>query len=90
MKNFKSFILFTVIGILAGFLISCGNKDEKDIIALKKASREKAAKSITEFSNEYFMDGDIEKTIKNIGLIAKEGMEKTDASILDIMCRKQI
>ena len=61
MKNFKSFILFTVIGILAGFLISCGNKDEKDIIALKKASREKAAKSITEFSNEYFMDGDIEK-----------------------------
>lgn len=64
MKNFKSFILFTVIGILAGFLISCGNKDEKDIIALKKASREKAAKSITEFSNEYFMDGDIEKTVR--------------------------
>ncbi len=40
--------------------------------------------------NDGIVDGDIEKTIKNIGLIAKEGMEKTDASILDIMCRKQI
>ena len=53
MKNFKSFILFTLIGIFAGFLVSCGNRNEKDIIALKKLSTERAEKSIKKFEDEY-------------------------------------
>ncbi|UTY29194.1 hypothetical protein [Treponema putidum] len=61
MKNFKSFILFTLIGIFAGFLVSCGNRNEKDIIALKKLSTERAEKSIKKFEDEYFMTEAIEK-----------------------------
>ena len=61
MKNFKSFILFTIVGIFAGFLVSCGNRYEKDIIALKKLSMEKAEKSIKKFSDEYFMSSELKK-----------------------------
>ncbi|UTC67553.1 MULTISPECIES: hypothetical protein [unclassified Treponema] len=62
MKNLKSFILFTLLGTVAPVLImSCVNRDEKDIIALKKLSTERAEKSIKQFEDEYFMTGDIEK-----------------------------
>ena len=58
MKNFKSFILFTIVGIFAGLLVACGNRHEKDIIALKKLSMERAEKSIKKFSDEYFMSSE--------------------------------
>ena len=61
MKNFKSFILFTIVGIFAGLLVACGNRHEKDIIALKKLSMERAEKSIKKFSDEYFMSSELEK-----------------------------
>ncbi|UTC61919.1 hypothetical protein E4O05_10375 [Treponema sp. OMZ 787] len=62
MKNFKSFILFTLSGILAGLLIiSCGSKDERALIALKKESRVRAEKSIKKFADEYFMSSELEK-----------------------------
>ncbi|UTC75656.1 hypothetical protein E4O03_02695 [Treponema sp. OMZ 792] len=62
MKNFKSFILFTLIGVLSlSLIISCGKKDERDIIALKKESRARAEKSIKKFADEYFMSSELEK-----------------------------
>lgn len=35
------------------------------------------------------IEDDIEKTIRNVGLIGTAGMEQTDKTILGIMCRKQ-
>ena len=34
------------------------------------------------------IEDDIEKTIRNVGLIGTAGMEETDKTILNIMCRK--
>lgn len=38
--------------------------------------------------NDGIIEDDIEKTIRNVGLIGTAGMEQTDRTILDIMCRK--
>lgn len=38
--------------------------------------------------NDGIIEEDIEKTIRNIGLIGTAGMEQTDKTILNIMCRK--
>ena len=35
------------------------------------------------------IEEDIEKTIRNVGIIGTTGMEQTDKTILNIMCRKQ-
>lgn len=39
--------------------------------------------------NDGIIDDDVEKTIRNIGLIGTAGMEQTDKTILNIMCRKK-
>lgn len=39
-------------------------------------------------NNDGIIDDDIEKTIRNVGLIGTAGMEQTDKTILDIMTRK--
>lgn len=39
-------------------------------------------------SNDGIIEDDIEKTIRNIGLISSEGMEQTDKVIIDIMRKK--
>lgn len=39
--------------------------------------------------NDGIIEDDIEKTIHNIGLIGTAGMEQTDKTILNIMCRKK-
>lgn len=39
-------------------------------------------------NNDGIVENDIEKTIRNIGLIGTTGMEQTDKTILDIMCNK--
>lgn len=38
--------------------------------------------------NDGIVEEDIEKTIRNIGVIASVGMEQTDKTILSVMCRK--
>lgn len=38
--------------------------------------------------NDGIVEEDIEKTIRNVGLIGTKGMEQTDKTILNIMCRK--
>lgn len=39
-------------------------------------------------NNDGIIEEDIEKTIRNVGLIGTAGMEQTDKTILNIMCRK--
>ena len=39
--------------------------------------------------NDGIIEEDIEKTIRNVGIIGTTGMEQTDKTILNIMCRKQ-
>lgn len=39
--------------------------------------------------NDGIIEDDIEKTIRNIGLIGTAGMEQTDKTILNIMCKKK-
>lgn len=39
--------------------------------------------------NDGIIEEDIEKTIRNIGLIGTAGMEQTDKTILNIMCQKK-
>lgn len=39
--------------------------------------------------NDGIIEDDIEKTIKNVGVIGTAGMEQTDKTILDIMTKKQ-
>ena len=39
--------------------------------------------------NDGIIEEDIEKTIRNVGIIGTAGMEQTDKTILNIMCRKQ-
>lgn len=39
--------------------------------------------------NDGIIDDDVEKTIHNIGIIGTAGMEQTDKTILNIMCRKK-
>lgn len=39
--------------------------------------------------NDGIIDDDVEETIRNIGLIGTAGMEQTDKTILNIMCRKK-
>ncbi len=39
--------------------------------------------------NDGIIEDDIEKTIRNVGLIGTAGMEQTDKTILNIMCRKE-
>ncbi len=38
--------------------------------------------------NDGIVEEDVEKTIRNIGVIASVGMEQTDKTILSVMCRK--
>lgn len=38
--------------------------------------------------NDGIVEEDIEKTIRNVGIIGSVGMEQTDKTILDIMCHK--
>ena len=40
-------------------------------------------------NNDGIIEDDIEKTIRNIGIIGTAGMEQTDKTILRIMCNKQ-
>lgn len=40
-------------------------------------------------NNDGIIEDDIEKTIRNVGLIGTTGMEQTDKTILDIMTRKE-
>jgi len=39
--------------------------------------------------NDGIVEADIEKTIRNVGLIGTTGMAETDRTILNIMCHKQ-
>lgn len=39
--------------------------------------------------NDGIIEDDIERTIRNVGLIGTAGMEQTDKTILNIMCRKK-
>jgi L-cysteine desulfidase len=38
--------------------------------------------------NDGIIEEDIEKTIRNVGIIGSVGMEQTDKTILKIMCNK--
>ena len=40
-------------------------------------------------NNDGIIEDDIEKTIRNVGLIGTAGMEQTDKTILNIMCNKK-
>lgn len=40
-------------------------------------------------NNDGIVEDDIERTIRNVGLIGTQGMEETDRTILNIMCNKQ-
>ena len=39
--------------------------------------------------NDGIVEEDIERTIRNVGLIGTKGMEETDKTILSIMCNKK-
>ena len=40
-------------------------------------------------NNDGIVEEDIERTIRNVGLIGTKGMEETDKTILSIMCNKK-
>ena len=40
-------------------------------------------------NNDGIVEEDIERTIRNVGLIGTKGMEETDKTILNIMCNKK-
>ena len=40
-------------------------------------------------NNDGIIEDDIEKTIRNVGLIGTAGMEQTDRTILEIMTQKE-
>ena len=40
-------------------------------------------------NNDGIVEEDIERTIRNVGLIGTMGMEETDKTILNIMCNKK-
>lgn len=52
MKRIKIFIFIFLAGSI---LISCGNKNEKNVLNLKKYSREKAIDAYVKLADEYFM-----------------------------------
>ena len=56
MKHAKSFVFIIAIGI---FTISCGNKDTKNIISVKKASTEKLISAFEKFENNFMLRSDI-------------------------------
>ena len=41
-------------------------------------------------NNDGIVEEDIERTIRNVGLIGTKGMEETDKTILNIMCNKNM
>lgn len=56
MKHGKLFVFSLMILI---FIISCGNKDAKNIISIKNASAEKLINSFTKFENNFMLRSDI-------------------------------
>ena len=58
-------------------------------IVCERVATDEVTTLFDDYADNGIIEEDIEKTIRNVGIIGTTGMEQTDKTILNIMCRKQ-